>query len=236
MCGRFVSSNAPAALADFFGTDVPDVELPPRFNVAPTNDVYGVVASANQVRSLEVFRWGLLPSWAKEARIGSSMINARAETVHEKRSFVSSFRSRRLIVPMSGFYEWTTSPIPGGRPAKLPFFIHRVDDEPLAVAGLWSAWRDPAGDGSWLHTCAVITTAANATMSAVHDRMPALLDRAVWDEWLDPTNDDLPALMHLLQPAAEGVLTMHRVGVEVNKVQHKGPELILPVAEPIEAP
>ena len=233
MCGRFVSSNAPAALADFFGADPPEVELEPRYNVAPTTDVYGVVASPNGLRSIEVYRWGLLPSWAKDLRMGSSMINARAETVAEKRSFASSFRSRRLLVPMTGFYEW--QPGDGPRAAKVPMYIHAVDDSPLAVAGIWSAWRNPAtgagATGEWLHTCAVLTTSANATMRAVHDRMPVILDRSHWQEWLDPTNDDTEGLLSLLRPAPDGLLTMHRVSTAVNKVQHRGEALILPVDE-----
>lgn len=231
MCGRFVSSNAPAALADFFGTDTPEVELEPRYNVAPTTDVYGVVASQHAVRSIRLFRWGLLPGWAKDVRMGGSMINARAETVAEKRSFSSSFRSRRLLVPMTGFYEWQPGAEPGA--PKTPMYIHAADDSPLAVAGIWSPWRDPAAapDAAeeWLHTCAVLTTAANAVMRPVHDRMPVILDRSHWAEWLDPANDDIDGLLSLLQPAPDALLTMHRVSTAVNKVQNRGESLILAV-------
>lgn len=236
MCGRFVASNAPAALADFFGADPPTVDLAPAYNVAPTNDVYGVVATSNGVRSIEVFRWGLLPSWAKDRTVGSSMINARAETLAEKRSFSPSFRRRRLLVPMTGFYEWKAGSAP--RAAKTPMFIHSADDTPLAVAGVWSAWRDPSAPpdaaGEWLHTCSIITVAANATMAPIHDRMPAILERSAWDEWLDPTNDHLDALSSLLRPAPDGLLVMHRVSTLVNKVQNKGADLVLPVDEPEE--
>ena len=231
MCGRFVSSNAPAALADFFGSDAPEVELEPRYNVAPTTDVYGVVASQHAIRSIRVFRWGLLPSWAKDVRMSASMINARAETVAEKRSFASSFRSRRLLVPMTGFYEWQPGPEPGA--PKTPMYIHAADASPLAVAGIWSPWRDPAAapdsEGEWLHTCAVLTTAANTVMRPVHDRMPVILDRSLWDEWLDPANDDTEGLLSLLRPAPDELLTMHPVSTAVNKVQNRGESLILAV-------
>lgn len=236
MCGRFVASNAPAALADFFGAELPAVDLAPAYNVAPTNDVYGVVAAEDGHRSIEVFRWGLLPSWAKDVKVGSTMINARAETLAEKRSFSTSFRRRRLLVPMTGFYEWQAGPTP--RAPKTPMFIHSSDGAPLAVAGVWSAWHDPSAPkgaaGEWLHTCAVVTVAANATMAPVHDRMPAILERTAWAEWLDPANDHLDALSSLLRPAADGLLVMHRVSTMVNKVQNKGAELILPVDDATE--
>jgi putative SOS response-associated peptidase YedK len=234
MCGRFVSSNAPAALADFFGADQPETELEPRYNVAPTTDVYGVVASPHGLRSIEVYRWGLVPSWAKDLRMGSTMINARAETVAEKRSFASSFRSRRLLVPMTGFYEWRSAD--GPTSPKVPVYIHAADDSPLAVAGIWTAWRTPAAPsgtaGEWLHTCAVITTVANRFISAVHDRMPVILDRSLWEEWLDPSNNDVDSLVSMLRPADDDLLVMHRVGTAVNRVQNRGEELILPVDEP----
>jgi putative SOS response-associated peptidase YedK len=238
MCGRFVSSNAPAALADFFGADQPETELEPRYNVAPTTDVYGVVASSHGLRSLEVYRWGLVPSWAKDLRMGSTMINARAETIAEKRSFAPSFRSRRLLVPMTGFYEWRSGD--GPKSAKQPVYIHAADDSPLAVAGIWSAWRNPeaasGSAGEWLHTCAVITTAANGFISAVHDRMPVILTRSLWEEWLDPTNDDLDGLVSMLRPADDDLLVMHRVGTAVNRVQNRGEALIQAVDEPADAP
>lgn len=230
MCGRFVSSNSPAALADFFGADAPEHVLDDSYNVAPTNDVYGVVADGTGHRSIEIFRWGLVPSWAKDVSIGSRMINARSETVAEKPSFRRSFAKRRLLIPMSGFYEWRPGTSP--RAQKTPMYIHRLDGQPLAAAGLWAAWHDPSTpDGVWLQTCTVLTTGANALMSSVHDRMPVLLEREEWHEWLDPTNDDVDSLQHLLGPAPEGLLTMHAVGRAVNKVQHKGRELIEPVAD-----
>jgi putative SOS response-associated peptidase YedK len=251
MCGRFVSSNTPDRIASYFGASFdtdpeataaassePPSEPPsgprsgPRsaslgenYNVAPTNDIYAVVADADAHPVVRAFHWGLVPSWAKDVKIGSKMINARAETLAEKPAFKSLFRSKRVIVPMDGFYEWKVVP---GQKTKQPYFIHRRDGEPLAVAGLWAAWRDKTAgpDAPWLHSCTVITTSANATMAPVHDRMPVLLPPAVWQQWLDPDEHDLEALSALLVPAPDDLLVMHPVSTAVNNVRNKGAELI----------
>ncbi len=242
MCGRFVSAHAPDKIAEFFGASFESDAaegggLPPNFNVAPTNDVYGVVAHADGQRALQSFQWGLVPSWAKDVKIGSKMINARAETVAEKPAFKSLLKKHRLIVPMDGFYEWQAAgegaPLTkAGKPMKTPMFIHRADGEQLAVAGLWATWRDrEAGpDAPWLHSCTVITTSANDTMAPVHNRMPVILPERLWSAWLDPRNDDIAALVDMLQPAGEDVLVMHAVSTDVNNVRNRGPELIEPVA------
>lgn len=235
VCGRFVSTQSSEQLASFFDAVIDTESLLPSHNVAPTNDVYAVVAESDG-RHLESFRWGLVPSWAKDVRIGSSMINARAETIAEKPAFKGLFRKHRLLVPMDGFYEWRapgeTAPLDArGKPRKTPMYIHRADGRPLAAAGLWAAWKEPgsADDAPWLHTCTVITTSANELMSTVHDRMPVFLEPEHWDLWLDRTVADPTTLLALLRPAAEHVLTMHPVSTEVNKVRNKGEELIRPV-------
>ncbi|MEY4173935.1 MAG: hypothetical protein RI900_1100 [Actinomycetota bacterium] len=235
MCGRFVSTQSPEQLASFLDATVHSETLPPSHNVAPTNDVYAVVQSDGE-RRLESFRWGLVPSWAKDVRIGSSMINARAETVAEKPAFKALFRKHRLLVPMDGFFEWQ-APGPDsvldakGKPRKTPMFIHSVDGSPLVAAGLWAAWREPdsSADAPWLHTCTIITTAANTLMSQVHDRMPVFLQPDDWDLWLDPTIGDARSLQPLLVPAPDGLLEMYAVGTDVNNVRNKGAELINPV-------
>ena len=224
MCGRFVSTATPAQLADFFGATVDTDPLGPSHNVAPTNDVYAIV-EVDGTPTVRAFQWGLVPIWAKDAKVGSKMINARAETLAEKPSFKSLFKSRRLIVPMDGFYEWQAV---AGQKTKQPMFIHRCDGAPLAVAGLWTAWKDKqAGpDAPWLHTCTVITTSANALMAPIHDRMPAMLEREQWSEWLDGDEHDLAALGALLAPAPAGVLEAYPVSTAVNAVRNKGSELI----------
>jgi putative SOS response-associated peptidase YedK len=231
MCGRFVSGNSPDRIAAYFGAsfDTPLTEIPePNYNVAPTADVYGVVAGPAAQPTLRTYRWGLVPSWAKDIKVGVKMINARAETIATKSAFKPLLRAKRLIIPMDGFYEWQ---VVAGQKAKQPMYIHRRDDEPLAVAGLWAAWRDPASsdeERKWLHSCTVITTAANATMAPVHDRMPALLPASRWDAWLDPDNHDIDALLGLLVPAPDDLLVIRPVSTAVNSVRSNGPELIAP--------
>jgi len=230
-----VSTNSPDEIAAYFGAAVDDevhdapIASEPNFNVAPTTDVLAVVADAQHDRTIRSYRWGLVPSWAKDVKIGSKMINARAETIADKSVFKKLLQGRRLIVPMDGFYEWQVVP---GQKAKQPMFIHRVDGEPLAVAGLWAAWRDRSVndvDAAWLHSCTVITTSANATMAPIHDRMPVVLPSSRWDEWLDPANDDIGSLLRLLVPAPDDLLTMHPVSTDVNSVRNNGPELLQPV-------
>ncbi len=242
MCGRFVSSSTPDEIAAYFGADAPGtVQLAANYNVAPTNDVYAVVTGADGTRRVETFHWGLVPVWAKDLKIGQKMINARAETLAEKSAFKHAFRKYRCIIPMDGFYEWqaraAAAAAASGKPVKQPMFISRLDGEPLAVAGLWSAWRDKeAGDDApWLHSCTVVTTAANATMAPIHDRMPVILPATVWSTWLSPTNHDLAALSELLIPAPDTLLTVRAVSTAVNKVANKGPELLEPF-EPEAAP
>ncbi|MGZ4723790.1 MAG: SOS response-associated peptidase, partial [Ilumatobacteraceae bacterium] len=162
--------------------------------------------------------------------------NARAETVADKPAFKSVFKKQRVIIPMDGFYEWQQGSegavlTKAGKPAKQPMYIHRLDGEPLAVAGLWTTWRDKTAgaDAPWLHSCTIITTSANATMAPVHDRMPALLPPSVWHEWLDPGNNDLDVLKGLLVPAPDNLLTMHKVSTDVNNVRNKGEDLIAPI-------
>ena len=235
MCGRFVSASSPERIAAYFGA-ASDVEtLGENYNVAPTNDIYGVVERADGTLELQVFHWGLIPVWAKDRKIGQKMINARAETLAEKAAFKGVFKKHRCIIPMDGFYEWAPGLDDGpvtkaGKLVKRPHFIHRVDGEPLAVAGLWSAWRDKTegADAPWLHSATVVTTGANETMSPVHDRMPVILPKAMWHMWLDPTNQHIDVLSKLLVPAPEALLEMHAVSTDVNNVRNKGAALIQP--------
>ena len=239
MCGRFVSTAGPDRIAAYFDAVLPTEavaeSLGENYNVAPTQDVYAVVGSPDGAARVEVFHWGLIPSWAKDRKIASRMINARAETVGEKPAFKGLLKKKRCIVPMDGFYEWQPGSPDGplnakGKPLKQPMFIHAVDGEPLAVAGLWTAWKDPADpDGRFLHSATLITTAANATMRPVHDRMPALLTADRWTAWLDPANDDLDSLTAMLDGGPPGMLTMQPVSTEVNNVRNNRAELIQPI-------
>ncbi len=238
MCGRFVSTNQPDQVAAFFGADAAVETLGENYNVAPTHDIYGVVENADGERRLEAFHWGLVPSWAKDRKIASKMINARSETLAEKPAFKGLFKKKRLLIPMDGFYEWKAGSPDGplnakGKPIKQPMFIHRRDDQPMAVAGLWSAWKDPealpeqieAGE-NWLHSATIVTTAANETMRAVHDRMPVVVPQDRWAAWLDPANDDLESLATIFVPYDDDSLTMHAVSTDVNNVRNNGADLL----------
>lgn len=237
MCGRFVSTTTPDLIASYFGAGADVESLGANYNVAPTQDIYGVVADQTGTRSVEAFHWGLIPSWAKERKIGARMINARAETLTEKPAFRSLVKRKRLLIPMDGFYEWKAGATDGpvnsrGKPLKQPLYIHRIDDSPLAVAGLWSAWKDPADpEQRWLHSATVITTSANDMMSAVHDRMPVIVDPDRWAEWLDPANDDVESLMDIFTNRNDGMLEMHEVSTEVNNVRNNDPDLVTPIRD-----
>ncbi len=238
MCGRFVSTAGPDRIAAYFDTVLPTEavaeSLGENYNVAPTQDIYAVVASGDGTARVEAFHWGLIPSWAKDRKIASKMINARAETIAEKPSYKGLLKKKRCIVPMDGFYEWKPGADGGpvnakGQPLKQPMFIHSVDGMPLAVAGLWTAWKDPDDpDGRFLHSATLITTAANTTMQPVHDRMPAILTAQHWAAWLDPTNDDLEALTGMLDGGPPELLTMQAVSTDVNNVRNNRPDLVEP--------
>jgi putative SOS response-associated peptidase YedK len=240
MCGRFVSTAGPDRIAAYFVGVVPTEpaaeSLGENYNVAPTQDVYGVVSNGDGTARVDAFHWGLIPSWAKDRKIASKMINARGETVAEKPAFKSLLKKKRCIIPMAGFYEWQAGAADGplnakGKPLKQPMFIHRVDGDPLAVAGLWTAWKDPQDPkGRFIHSATVITTAANATMSPIHDRMPVILTSDEWATWLDPENDDLERLAAMLDPADDDVLTMHAVSTEVNNVRNNRDDLLAPIS------
>jgi len=189
---------------------------------------------AGEARELRVVRWGLVPSWAKDPSVGSRMINARAETVSVKPAFRGAFARRRCLLPADGYYEWYR---PGGdaKAAKQPYYIYRDDGGPLAFAGLYELWRDPAlPDGhpdAWLWTATIITTSAPDELGRIHDRMPMVIGPERWADWLDPGSSDAADLLSLLAPASAGQLTWRPVSTAVNSVRNNGPALIEP-AEP----
>jgi putative SOS response-associated peptidase YedK len=235
MCGRYVSATPPDELARYFGAAPADREelIEPNYNVAPTDDVY-VVFEREHERHLDVFTWGLVPRWAKDPKIGSRMINARADGLADKNAFRFAFERKRCIVPADGFYEWKKTGGAGAASArKQPIYIHRADGAPMALAGLWESWRaDP--DAPVLRTCTIITTTPNDKMAAIHDRMPVVLEQEWWASWLDEDNRDLDALGALLVPVADDAMELHPVSNEVNKVTNDGPQLIAPVEpEPV---
>ncbi len=239
MCGRYASARKRIELLEEFSVQRDEVAEPlkPDYNVAPTKPVYAVVDRAERpadtedkpdaghaggtgaiARELRVMRWGLVPFWAKDVRIGSRMINARAETVAEKPAFRRAFARRRCLLPADGYYEWQQLP---GEP-KQPIYISRSDGQSLAFAGLYELWRDPAfpsgDDDAWLWTTTIITTSAPDELGMIHDRMPMIIDPGSWSDWLSPANTDVADLRALLTPAMVSDLTTWPVSTEVNSV------------------
>ena len=222
MCGRYASSRDARDLVDAFEVEEPPEQvLPPSWNVAPTDPVYAVVERHDR-RQLRVFRWGLVPSWSKDAKGAARMINARRETVSSKPAFRAAYERRRCLVPADGYYEWQRE---GTR--KQPWFLASRDGGPLAMAGLYEVWTPPGEGAERLWTCTVITTEAADELGHIHDRTPLLVPREAWDRWLDPEVDD-PG-QELLVPGTPGVLDAWPVSSAVGNVRTNGPELVQPV-------
>jgi putative SOS response-associated peptidase YedK len=221
VCGRFTQQRPTAELAAMFDAEPPPDELLPTYNLAPTDEAAVVVERADR-RAIRAYRWGLIPSWAKDEKIASKMFNARAETLATSGAFRESFRKRRCIVPADAFYEWQRR---GG--ARQPFLIRRSDGAPLALAGLWSGWHHPETE-QVIRTFTIVTTTANRMLSSIHDRMPVVLAPQDWDLWLDPANHETEELTGLLQPSAGDELELFPVRPLVNNVRNNGPELIEP--------
>ncbi|MFB7632631.1 SOS response-associated peptidase [Streptomyces sp. NPDC056149] len=264
MCGRYAASRKPEDLVGIFGVQQwePTETLAPSWNIAPTDSVQAVLerplkgeaAAAfppGPVRQLRTLKWGLVPSWAKSPEGAARMINARAETVHEKPSFRQAFAARRCLLPGDGYFEWVTG---AGereleeqgrkkRPRKQPYFVTPADGSVMAMAGLYEFWRDRTLPGdhplAWWVTCTVVTTEAETTplagaaggegpqsLAAIHPRMPLVLPPDRWDAWLDPTRTDPDDLRALLAPPPPGLMRAYPVPTDVSNVRNNGPELV----------
>ena len=219
MCGRMTQQTDTSEIARIFGAEVADADPGERYNVAPTQPV-SVVLERDSRRVVESHRWGLVPAWAASPAAGNRMINARAETVERTPAFRVAFLRRRCIVPADGFYEWRRV----GK-QRQAYLIRHEDRSPLAFAGLWSLWPDPA-TGEWLRSCSVITTEANDLIATLHDRMPVILDPEDWSTWLDPRRPDQADLRAMLHPAPSVGLELVPVSSRVNSPNNEGPELI----------
>jgi len=253
MCGRYATARDPADLVEEFGVDrfvlderlVPDFQLPANYNVAPTDEVYAVVErldktdlTARPQRQLRVVRWGLVPSWAKDRKVASKFINARAETLAEKPAFRKAFAVRRCLLPADGYYEWYSENQADdgptrGKPRKQPYFIRNRGGGVLPMAGLYEFWRDPDAPPDtdpWLWTSVVIPPEATDDVGRIHDRMPMLVEPQNWARWLDPQQTDVEPLLELLVPAAPGRLEAYPVSTMVNDVRNNGPQLVHPLA------
>jgi putative SOS response-associated peptidase YedK len=216
MCGRFTLRAPPAVLIRQFGlSHAPDElgQLTARYNIAPTQSVLAVREPAGGGREALFLHWGLIPSWADDPAIGNRMINARAESVHEKPAFRRSFRRQRCLVLADGYYEWKK--VAGGK--KQPYLFEMAGGRPFAFAGLWEHWQSREPLGPAIESCSLITTAPNALAASVHDRMPVILQEADYTAWLDPKNEDVDSLRQLLLPLPDDALTTHPVSTYVNK-------------------
>lgn len=223
MCGRYTMKEKKEDLEAWFDATVEDLEnLQPNFNVAPSQTMPVVGQNTEGSRSILPFRWGLLPFWAKETKVGYSMINARAETLDTKKSFRPYFEKHRCIVPASGFYEWK-----GEKGSKTPHYIFPTHDPMFAFAGLYNVWKSPDGKEK-VPTYTIITTDANEKMMNLHDRMPAMLLKEEWSEWLDPGNQNTGALKELLKPFPDDALDYFEVSKKVGNVRNNSEELIKP--------
>ena len=228
------ASDRAALLERFQATAVDEQLLPADYNVAPSKQVYAVLertrADEPPLRELRIVRWGLIPSWAKDAKIGNRLVNARIETAGQKPSFRAAYARRRCVLPADGYYEWYSPAIVGAR--KQPFYIHAADGQLLALAGLYEIWRDsdlPPGDPQSLRwTCTILTTTATDDLGQIHDRAPLLVPTSAFARWLDPSLPDPPS--DVLVPAAPGLLQAQPVATTVNSVRNNGPALIAPLA------
>jgi putative SOS response-associated peptidase YedK len=259
MCGRYASSLRPEDLVEEFDVDedrtgerVRSILVTPQnppagqpdFNMAPTKAAPVVLTRAGRgdpdaepTRQLRLLTWGLVPSWSRDVKVGLRMTNARSESLLGKSSFARAAASRRCLVPADGWYEWQVSPTAvdaKGKPRKQPFFIHRSDGGPMAMAGLYEFWRDRSlaedDPDAWLATYTIITTAAEPGLDRIHDRQPLVLERADWDDWLDPTATDLARVKAHLEFSGTGRFDAYPVSTAVNYSRNNGAQLLVPLA------
>ncbi|HBK78397.1 MAG TPA: hypothetical protein DDZ83_01715 [Nitrospinae bacterium] len=223
MCGRFTLIAPKSMLEELFSLTIMG-ELPPRFNIAPSQPVAAVRAATGGAREFTLLRWGLIPSWAKDPAIGARMINARSETAAEKPSFRAAMKRRRCLIPASGFYEWANTGA-----AKQPFLIRMKDRRPFALAGIWEGWCGE--DGSELETCAILTTSPNERVGEIHPRMPVIIAPGDYGAWLDPANEKLRTLDRLLCPYPAGEMEAHPVSRHVNDPGNDDPACIEPAGD-----
>ena len=222
MCGRFTLTSTPEELALRFELDAAPPDLPPRYNIAPGQDVLSVRAE-QAGRRADLLRWGLVPAWAKDPGIGARMINARAETAATRNAFRDALGARRCLVPADGFYEWADL---GG--FKQPYYVSPERCRVLAFAGLWERW---GGGDETLETCTLLTTDASPPLRALHDRMPIVVDPSDYTAWLDPAEDGA-ALVERMRRAPAPVFRIHPVSPRVNRADAEGAHCIAPVPEP----
>jgi putative SOS response-associated peptidase YedK len=230
MCGRYTVTSSPETIRALFRyREKPSFQ--PRYNVAPTQPI-AIVRLVEGVRHLALVRWGLLPSWVKDPKTFTPVINARGESVTDKPAFRAAMRRRRCLIPADGFYEWKAA---GGR--KRPYFVRRKSGAPMAFAGLWECWTGPNGEE--LESAAIVTTDANRLLAPIHSRMPVILAPEAFDPWLDCTNVDAKTAAALIVPAPDNLLEAYEVSTAVNRTANDNPKLVERAAanvQPVPAP
>ena len=219
MCGRFTQERPASELAEIFAAEPLRDDPGAHFNVAPTDEATVVVQREDR-RAVTGYRWGLIPHWATDAKVGARMFNARAETLTTSPAFRDAFRRKRCLVPVDSFYEWKREGT-----IRQPYRVVRRDGRPLALAGLWAGWHDPATQ-TVRRTFTIVTTSPNKALADLHDRMPVIVPQGAWDRWLDPTPPDPAELLGLLLPTDDVELEIYPVERLVNDVRRDGPELI----------
>ncbi len=222
MCGRFTLQSDPQQIQLAFNIDQVNAEVKSSYNVAPTQEIVTVVQRDGR-NTLEAMWWGLIPVWAKDLRIGSRLINARAESIAEKPIFKRPLKSQRCLIVADGFYEWRKQ---GAK--KIPMFIRLKSKRPFAFAGVYDRWE--SSDGERITSCAIITTTPNELMRPIHQRMPVILPKKRYEEWLDPANQEMDELVALLQPYPADKMLAYLVSALVNSPRNNSPECIRPLA------
>jgi putative SOS response-associated peptidase YedK len=218
MCGRYRLSRRKQVIEEYFGSAPWDDDWNPRYNIAPTQPVPVVrLHPKESIRQLSLMRWGLIPSWAKSPSGAASTINARSETAATKPAFRDPLKFRRCLIPADAFYEWKRTAT-----SKQPFCFEVNDGELFAFAGLWDGWKNP--EGQWVKSCSILTTIPNAVTSAVHDRMPVILDRDSYDLWLDPGITDVQVVSEFLKPFDASQMRCFAVSSRVNHVANDDEE------------
>ena len=219
MCGRYAITTAPEAMRRLFGyPEMPN--FPPRYNVAPTQPI-PIVRMVEGKREFALVRWGLLPSWVKDPKIFTLLINARGETVNDKPAFRNAMKRRRCLIPADGFYEWKRDGA-----VKRPYFIRLKGGEPFAFAGLWETWTGPNGEE--MDTAAIVTTDANSVLAPIHNRMPVILTPDAYEMWLDSANVEAKTAAALIAPAQNELFEAFEISPLVNRVANDGPDVQAP--------
>ena len=226
MCGRFTLSAPPEVISMCFDIETDSFDYLPAFNIAPTQNVL-TVRNREHSRQSQTMRWGLIPFWAKEAKMGNKMINARSETVIENKVFKTSFQKRRCLILADSFYEWVRV-----SKSKQPIRILLDSEKPFAFAGIWESWKDPNDPNSeTVESCSIITTRANTLIQPIHDRMPVILPRELESDWLDLDNTDTGFLREIMIPFDPALMKCYPVSQAVNSTKNEGKDLIEPIIQ-----